>query len=78
MTFAIWAVVIVLASRRCAAGVPFAIQRQNRCGEAAPMRAAAFDGTPQRLPAVASRLRDGRWTREAESELLASGGAPRP
>ena len=27
----------------------------------------------ERLPDVAARLRDGRWTREAEAALLASG-----
>jgi D-arabinose 1-dehydrogenase-like Zn-dependent alcohol dehydrogenase len=29
----------------------------------------------ERLPGVAAKLRDGRWTREAEAELLAAGGA---
>ena len=33
---------------------------------------------PERLPAVAAHLRNGLWTRAAESELLASGGQPRP
>ncbi len=34
---------------------------------------------PQRLPGVAGRMRDGRWTRDAEAELLAvAGGEPRP
>jgi hypothetical protein len=29
---------------------------------------------PDRLPAVAARLRGGRWTRAAEEELLATAG----